>query len=73
MPEIGRAVYCRTCGQRKAPRGRSVPLCMYLCDHECPGWEQAPHPGDLWPEETAEQFGFPCEGPSEEGETTDAD
>ncbi len=61
---VGYAVTCRECGTRKAPRGRSVPLGMYLCDPECPGYALPPHPGDLWPGETASDFGFPCEGPT---------
>lgn len=67
MTIVGRAVDCRVCGLRKKPRGRDAPLIMAssLCDHECPGYAQPPHPGDLWPGETAEDFGFPCEGPSE--------
>lgn len=65
---VGRAVICRTCGNRKAPRGRAVPLGVYLCNnHECPGWSQPPHPGDLWPGETSEEFGYPCRG-ADEGE-----
>jgi hypothetical protein len=61
---IGRAVYCVSCGLRKAPRGRSVPLALAnsLCDMECPGWVLPPHPGDLWPGESAEEFGYPCQG-----------
>ena len=39
---------------------------MYMCDHECDGYRLAPFPGDLWPGETAEQFGFPCSGAAEE-------
>jgi hypothetical protein len=57
--EVGVAVKCRTCGQRKAPRGRSVPMEMYLCDHECPGYREEPYPGYLWPGETREEFGYP--------------
>ena len=62
----GYAVSCTVCGKRKKPRGRSAPLAMAnsLCDFECPGWSLRPHPGDLWPGETAEEFGYPCEGPT---------
>jgi len=62
---VGRAVTCRVCGLRKKPWGRSAPLAMAnsLCDRECPGWLLPPHAGDLWPGETAEEFGYPCAGP----------
>lgn len=55
---VGYAVTCTTCGHRKAPRGRSVPPQMYLCDTDCPGYGELPYPGDLWPGETAEEFGY---------------
>jgi len=58
MDEIGVAVYCVVCGHRKAPIGRSVPFGMYLCDHECDGYRKEPLPGQLWPGETREQFGY---------------
>jgi hypothetical protein len=58
--EVGVAVDCKICGLRKKPRGRSAPLEMAnsLCDHECPGYNQDPEPGWLWPGETREQFGY---------------
>lgn len=54
---------CTACGMNKKPRGRSASLGMGndLCDHECPGYDQPPYPGDLWPGETAEEFGYPCQ------------
>lgn len=58
---IGSFAVCAVCGQNKNPRGRSAPLGAYLCDHECPGYVQPPLPGDLWPGETAEEFGYPCQ------------
>jgi len=60
MPEVGQAVDCKVCGRRKKPRGRSAPLEMAnsLCDFECPGYDQEPEPGWLWPGETREQFGY---------------
>lgn len=60
--KVGKAVYCRICHLRKKPRGRSAPLEMAnsLCDSECPGWRMEPRPGDLWPGETADEFGYPC-------------
>jgi len=59
-PDVGVAVTCSICGLRKKPRGRDAPLAMAnsLCDHECPGYDQPPEPGDLWPGETKEDFGF---------------
>lgn len=47
------AVECLTCGMRKNPRGRSAPLEMAnsLCDWECPGYNEHPRPGHLWPNE----------------------
>lgn len=64
---VGRAVYCITCGLRKKPVGRSAPdaLANSLCDQDCDGYRLRPHPGSLWPGETAEEFGYPCSGPEE--------
>ena len=61
LKDVGEAVECVVCRKRKAPRGRSAPLEMAnsLCDWECPGYNQPPDPGDLWPGETREQFGYP--------------
>ena len=57
---IGKAVSCMTCGRRKKPRGRSAPmeLARSLCDSECEGYYQEPFPGQLWPGETSEEFGY---------------
>lgn len=65
---IGKPVYCQVCNLRKPPRGRSVPdeIANSLCDRECPGYAQSPHPGDLWPGETDEDFGYPCRGAYDE-------
>lgn len=54
--EVGMAVYCAICGQRKKPVGRSAALEMAnsLCDSDCPGYRQEPYPGQLWPGETRE-------------------
>lgn len=49
-----RIAYCETCGKRKSPRGRSAPMEMRCCDWDCPGYEQDPHPGHLWPGELAQ-------------------
>jgi hypothetical protein len=57
------AAYCSTCKLRKKPIGRSAPDVMAnsLCDDECPGYREAPSPGDLWPRETRREFGYPRE------------
>ena len=57
---VGVAVECTVCGLRKKPVGRSAPMEMAnsLCDHECPGYRQDPKPGELWPGETREEFGY---------------
>lgn len=57
--KLGVAVECSTCYLRKAPIGRSVPLGMALCDHECPGYREPPHAGSLWPRESEAEFGYP--------------
>lgn len=56
---VGIDVKCVVCGTTKKPIGRSAPLGMHLCDHECPGYYQDPRPGSLWWGETEEQFGYP--------------
>lgn len=57
---VGEAVTCTVCGLTKKPRGRSAPLEMAgsLCDRDCPGYYEPPAPGDLWPGETREEFGY---------------
>lgn len=61
MKRTGSYARCAVCGLNKNPRGRSAPLGMALCDFECEGYNQPPLPGDLWPGESAEDFGFPCQ------------
>ena len=56
---VGVRVYCSECGLMKKPRGRSQPLGMALCDHNCEGYDKEPYVGDLWPLETEEDFGYP--------------
>lgn len=53
--EEAHPVYCLTCGLRKKPLGRDAAPAMAnsLCDHECPGYREAPHPGTRWPGEEA--------------------
>lgn len=59
--DVGIAVICSVCGLCKKPIGRSAPLetANSLCDHECHGYLGGPLPGDLWPGETREEFGYP--------------
>jgi len=58
--EVGIAVTCTVCGLRKKPIGRSAPMEMAnsLCDHECPGYRLEPYPGQLWPGERQEDYGY---------------
>lgn len=56
---IGVAVYCTVCGNMKKPIGRSAPLEASYCEYECQGYRQWPFAGSLWPDETAEEFGYP--------------
>lgn len=61
--KIGISVDCLKCGQTKAPRGRSVPdmISINRCTWDkCTDYYNDPKPGDLWPGETEEDFGFPC-------------
>lgn len=51
VPEIvGEAVTCAECGRMKKPIGRDS-VDNGLCDRECPGYDQPPHVGSLWPGE----------------------
>jgi hypothetical protein len=58
--KVGIAVYCVSCGMRKAPVGRSVApeQANSLCDWECDGYNKEPFAGSLWPNETEEEFGY---------------
>jgi hypothetical protein len=47
---------CSVCNQRKKPHGRSAPLGSYYCDHECPGYDDEPRSGHLWPGELAREL-----------------
>jgi hypothetical protein len=61
---VGSYATCAVCGKHKNPRGRSAPMEMVsgLCHgSECEGYYQPPYAGDLWPGETAEEFGYPCQ------------
>jgi hypothetical protein len=57
---VGAAVRCTVCGRTKKPVGRSAPLAMAngLCDDDCEGYRLEPFPGQLWPGETCEEFGY---------------
>lgn len=46
-------VDCTVCHLRKKPIGRRPPssLIGLLCDWDCPGYYQEPHPPHLWPNE----------------------
>lgn len=58
LERVGIAVMCTVCGHRKAPRGRSAPPELYLCNDDCPGYRQEPFPGSLWPGESESEFGY---------------
>lgn len=57
---VGISVTCTICGYMKKPHGRSAPPGIKYCDDDCPGYNQDPKPGCLWPRETYEEFGYPC-------------
>ena len=46
-----KVVYCTRCKLAKAPKGRSVPLEAANGYCHCPGYDEPPEPGHLWPEE----------------------
>lgn len=47
------APQCLTCHLTKRPRGRSVPIEAESghCGWDCPGYDQEPRSGHLWPGE----------------------
>jgi hypothetical protein len=53
--ECERAPRCTVCYMTKRPIGRSVPIEMEngMCGRDCPGYNQDPQPGHLWPGELA--------------------
>jgi len=58
--KVGISVECAVCGRHKCPRGRSAPFELYMCNwDDCQGYDQEPLIGDLWPDETEEEFGHP--------------
>jgi hypothetical protein len=52
-PAVGMAVTCAVCHLQKVPRGRDVAPAAAngMCHWECPGYDQEPRAGDLWPGE----------------------
>ena len=58
---VGIGVTCSLCHRTKAPIGRSVAAAMAsdMCDCDCPGYDQDPQAGWLWPNESEEDFGLP--------------
>ena len=55
---FGYGVVCTVCGRTKAPVGRSVPVELCMCDHDCAGYDQEPLPSHLWPRESEADFGY---------------
>ena len=63
LTKIGVRVKCLVCDREKAPRGRSISAAIYnsYCTRDgCIAYDAEPHVGDLFPGETAEDFGYPC-------------
>lgn len=60
---VGHRVECTVCHRTKKPWGRDASLgsANGYCDHSCGGYRLDPQPGDLWPGEKREDFGFPDE------------
>jgi hypothetical protein len=59
--KIGISVTCPKCLLTKAPRGRSVSMDTYgsYCNRDiCPYYWDDPKPGDLFPGETEQEFGY---------------
>ena len=54
---VGIYVKCAACGLQKKPLGRDPRFIM--CEEDCPGYMDAPKPGQLWPGESEQQFGHP--------------
>jgi hypothetical protein len=56
----GIRVRCAACGLTKKPIGRDASMFASYCTDDCPGYDQPPHVGSLWPGETDADFGYPC-------------
>ena len=54
--ECERQVTCTVCGLSKQPHGRDVPAMAAnsRCGNDCPGYNEEPTVGHLWPGELAE-------------------
>jgi hypothetical protein len=72
---VGITVTCTVCGRTKQPFGRSASNWSSLCGWECPGYDQSPKVGSLWPGETSIDFGYPCgtDGTIERPDPTEPD
>ncbi len=57
--KIGMRVECRRCFLMKRPLGRSGPIDLGFCDEACEGYDEGPHVGLLWPDESEAEFGYP--------------
>jgi hypothetical protein len=57
--KFGVHVRCTVCGHRKQPVGRSASPAVTYCNEDCPGYEQEPRVGSLWPNESEADFGWP--------------
>jgi hypothetical protein len=55
---VGIEVRCTVCSYMKKPHGRSAPLGLVYCDADCPGYNESPRPGCLWPGETEQDYGY---------------
>lgn len=44
---------CLTCGRQKKPYGRNTMTTGY-CDSDCPGYQDEPRAGHLWPDEACD-------------------
>ncbi len=68
MARVGIRVYCTVCKDPKLPRGRSEPMlsgpyCRSYDEYDigkpgCPGYEQDPKVGCLWPGESQRDYGY---------------
>lgn len=56
--KVGITVRCLLCGRTKQPHGRSASVLILYCNDECPGYNQDPKPGCLWPNESGADFGY---------------
>lgn len=57
--KVGVAVYCTVCKNMKNPIGRDGGCLASYCTYKCPGYDQPPFAGSLWPMEYEAEFGYP--------------